>query len=70
LHAVQERRELPTRLTQRVQIFLHEHFLAPIFESSEPPSPPWPMRIIEQFPSLGRIPARMIGLGFRPEHVK
>jgi len=70
LQAVQERRELPTRLTQRVQIFLHEHFLAPIFESSEPPSPPWPMRFIEQFPSLGRIPGRMIGLGFRPEHIQ
>ena len=68
LHAVQERRELPTRLTQRVQIFLHQHFLAPIFDVTEPIAPPWPMRLLARFPSLRRIPARMIGLGFRPEH--
>jgi 2-polyprenyl-6-methoxyphenol hydroxylase-like FAD-dependent oxidoreductase len=68
LHAVQERRELPTRLTQRVQIFLHQHFLAPIFDATEPIAPPWPMRLLARFPSLRRIPARMIGLGFRPEH--
>ena len=68
LRAVQERRELPTRLTQRVQIFLHQHFLAPIFDATEPIAPPWPMRLLARFPSLRRIPARMIGLGFRPEH--
>ncbi len=69
LRAVQERREFPTRQTQRLQIFLHEHFLSRIFDSKEPILPPWPMRLLEQFPLLRRIPARMIGLGFRPEHV-
>jgi 2-polyprenyl-6-methoxyphenol hydroxylase-like FAD-dependent oxidoreductase len=70
LRAVQQRRELPTRLTQRVQIFLHEHFLQRIFESTTPIAPPWPMRLLERFPILRRIPARMVGLGFRPEHVR
>ncbi len=69
LLAVQERRELPTRLTQRLQIFLHERFLEPIFEATEPVDPPWLLRLIERIPRLRRIPARMIGLGFRPEHV-
>jgi 2-polyprenyl-6-methoxyphenol hydroxylase-like FAD-dependent oxidoreductase len=69
LRAVQARRELPARLTQRVQVFLHEHFLAPIFKATEPISMPWPMRLLEQFPALRRIPARMVGLGFRPEHL-
>ena len=67
LRAVQDRRELPTRLTQRAQIFLHDHFLQRIFESTTPIAPPWPMRFLERFPMLRRIPARMIGLGFRPE---
>jgi 2-polyprenyl-6-methoxyphenol hydroxylase-like FAD-dependent oxidoreductase len=68
--AVQQRRELPTRLTQRGQIFMHDHFLQRIFQATEPIAPPWPMRLLEQFPVLRRIPARMIGLGFRPEHVR
>ena len=69
LRAVQARRELPARLTQRVQVFLHEHFLAPIFQAKAPIAVPWPMRLVEQFPALRRIPARMVGLGFRPEHL-
>ena len=69
LRAVQKRREFPARLTQRLQIFLHRHFLQKIFEATEPIDPPWPMRLLERFPLLRRIPARMIGLGFRPEHV-
>jgi 2-polyprenyl-6-methoxyphenol hydroxylase-like FAD-dependent oxidoreductase len=69
LRAVQERRELPARLTQRVQVFLHEHFLTPIFQAKGPIAIPWPMRLLEQFPALRRVPARMIGLGFRPEHL-
>jgi 2-polyprenyl-6-methoxyphenol hydroxylase-like FAD-dependent oxidoreductase len=69
LLAVQERRELPTKLTQRVQVFLHEHFLQPIFDARQPVAPPWPMRLLEEFPLIRRIPGRMIGIGFRPEHV-
>jgi 2-polyprenyl-6-methoxyphenol hydroxylase-like FAD-dependent oxidoreductase len=70
LKAVQKRRERPARLTQRVQIFLHKHLLERIFDSSEPIPPPLPMRLLEQFPPLRRLPARMIGIGFRPEHIR
>ena len=69
LKAVQTRRERPARLTQRVQIFLHEHFLERIFDSSEVITPPLPMRLLEQIPRLRRLPARMVGIGFRPEHI-
>jgi 2-polyprenyl-6-methoxyphenol hydroxylase-like FAD-dependent oxidoreductase len=70
LKAVQTRRERPARLTQRVQIFLHEHLLARIFDSSEVITPPLPMRLLEQFPRSRRLPARMVGIGFRPEHIQ
>ena len=70
LRAVQARRERPAHLTQRVQIFLHEHMLKPIFASTTPIDPPWPMRLFNLLPSLRRIPARMIGIGFRAEHVR
>jgi 2-polyprenyl-6-methoxyphenol hydroxylase-like FAD-dependent oxidoreductase len=70
LEKVQKRRERPARLTQRVQVFMHEHLLEPIFDSSQTIPTPWPMRLLEKFPRLRRLPARMIGIGFRPEHIQ
>jgi 2-polyprenyl-6-methoxyphenol hydroxylase-like FAD-dependent oxidoreductase len=69
LRAVQHRRERPAHLTQRAQIFIHEHFLERVFKANEQISSPLPARLLEEFPLLRRIPARMIGIGFRPEHV-
>ena len=69
LRAVQHRRDRPARLTQRAQIFMHDHFLERIFNANEQMSPPLPARLLKEFPLLRRIPARMIGIGFRPEHV-
>jgi len=31
---------------------------------------PWVIRLFNRFPILRRIPARLIGIGVRPEHVK
>ena len=70
LLAVQARRERPTRLTQRVQKFIHEHVLERIFTATGPIAPPWPFRLLNDFPFLRRIPARMVGVGFRPERIR
>ncbi len=70
LETVQKRRARPAHLTQRVQIFLHEHLLEAIFDSSEMILPPLPMRMLEKYPRLRRLPARMVGVGFRPEHIR
>jgi 2-polyprenyl-6-methoxyphenol hydroxylase-like FAD-dependent oxidoreductase len=70
LKKVQQRREWPTRVTQRAQIFMHDHFLAAIFRMTGRAAPPWPLRLLRHFAWLRRIPARLIGLGVRPEHVK
>ncbi len=69
LKAVQDRRERPARLTQRVQVFLHKHLLEPIFDSTEAIPPPFLLNLTERFPKLRQIPARMVGVGFRPEHI-
>jgi len=69
LKAVQDRREWPAKLIQRVQVFLHKHLLERIFDSAETIPPPLLLRITEKFPKLRRIPARMVGMGFRPEHI-
>jgi 2-polyprenyl-6-methoxyphenol hydroxylase-like FAD-dependent oxidoreductase len=66
---VQMRRERPARMTQRVQIFLHEHLLEPIFDSPQMISPPLPMKLMERFPKLRQMTARVVGIGFRPEHL-
>jgi 2-polyprenyl-6-methoxyphenol hydroxylase-like FAD-dependent oxidoreductase len=71
LRKIQQRREYPTHMTQRVQIFAHKRFLGPALGHKNPRSRlPLPLMLLKQFPALRRIPARMIGLGFRPEHVR
>jgi len=70
LRLVQLRREKPARLTQKVQVFLHKHLLERIFDSPEMISPPVLMRLFEEFPRLRSLPARMVGIGFRPEHIQ
>ena len=70
LAAVQRRRTLPTRLTQGIQVAVQQRILDPVLGSEKPISAPWPLRAFNQLPLLARIPARLIGLGFRPEHVR
>jgi 2-polyprenyl-6-methoxyphenol hydroxylase-like FAD-dependent oxidoreductase len=69
LHEVQRRRELPTRLTQAMQVFVQDRIISRVLGAGGPMKPPWPVRLLERLPWLRRIPARMIGIGFRPEHV-
>ena len=69
LDRVQRRRELPTRITQRVQIFVQKRVITRVLSGSKF-SPPLLIRLLARFPILRRIPARLIGIGFRPEHVK
>ena len=70
LAAVQRRREFPTRMTQRMQLFLQTNVLGRVLASGRTPGIAWPIRLMQRFPVLRRIPARLIGLGFRPEHVR
>ena len=70
LHQVQHRRELPTRITQRVQIIVQNRVITRVLRSADQLSPPLAVRLLARFPILCRIPARLIGIGFRPEHVK
>jgi 2-polyprenyl-6-methoxyphenol hydroxylase-like FAD-dependent oxidoreductase len=70
LHAVQRRREFPTRATQRLQLFIQNRVLRRVLGSTAKPVLPWPLRLARRFPFLQRILARLIGLGFRPEHVR
>lgn len=70
LQKIQWRRELPTRVTQWAQVQIQNGILGRVLGSSRPTSTPWPIRLFNLFPVLRRIPARLIGIGVRPEHVR
>jgi len=70
LAKVQRRRMFPTRLTQAAQVFMQDYVLSPILGSNEPDSVPFVLRLFKWFPVLRRIPARLIGIGVRPEHIR
>lgn len=70
LAAVQARRDWPTRMTQRMQLFLQQRVISRVLSKTTTPGIAWPIRLMQVFPVLRRIPARLIGLGFRPEHVQ
>jgi len=70
LRQVQRRRAWPTRMTQRLQIFMQNRLIAPVLGSRRQIAPPLPFRLMRRFPLLRRLPARIIGMGFRPEHVR
>jgi 2-polyprenyl-6-methoxyphenol hydroxylase-like FAD-dependent oxidoreductase len=69
LDAVQRRREFPTRATQRLQLIVQNRVIGRVLESTAKISPPFAVRVLDRVPFLRRFPARLIGLGFRPEHV-
>ena len=70
LHAVQRRRELPTKLTQAMQLLVQNRVIRTVLGSTETPRPPLVARLLDRSPVLRRIPARVLGMGFRPEHVR
>ena len=70
LAAVQARRLWPVRATQAVQVFLQNRMIAPTLAGTRPLRPPWPVLLLDRFALLRRIPARVLGLGVQPEHVK
>jgi 2-polyprenyl-6-methoxyphenol hydroxylase-like FAD-dependent oxidoreductase len=71
LREIQQRREYPTRMTQRFQVFAHKRLLGPALSNdTRIRRLPLPFKLLQRFPVLRRIPARMLGLGFRPEHVR
>ena len=70
LQRVQDRRERPTKQTQALQVFIQERILNRVLSSSAKVKLPWLFQLFTWIPALRGIPARIIGVGFRPEHVQ
>jgi 2-polyprenyl-6-methoxyphenol hydroxylase-like FAD-dependent oxidoreductase len=70
LARVQARRQWPTRVTQRLQVLAQRRIIAPALSTAAPRRPPWLLTQLLRVPFVRRLPARLIGLGVRPEHVE
>jgi 2-polyprenyl-6-methoxyphenol hydroxylase-like FAD-dependent oxidoreductase len=69
LKQLQQRREFPARVTQRLQIILQNKIIGPALENKgKRPKAPLILKVM-QWPLLRRIPGRLLALGVRPEHI-
>jgi 2-polyprenyl-6-methoxyphenol hydroxylase-like FAD-dependent oxidoreductase len=69
LHTVEQRRLLPVKFTQWLQITIQKRLVGRLLRAEQTPKPPLIFRLVGAFPVLRRIPARLIGIGIRPEHI-
>ncbi len=69
LHAVQRRREMAARLTQALQLFIQSRVIGKVLANGGAPLLRRLPSVVRWLPFLPRIPGRLVGLGFRPEHV-
>jgi 2-polyprenyl-6-methoxyphenol hydroxylase-like FAD-dependent oxidoreductase len=70
LKTLQDRREFPTRVTQQFQLLVQERILSRVLAGdADAAHPPLVLRLLSRFALLRQIPARIVGVGVRPEHV-
>jgi 2-polyprenyl-6-methoxyphenol hydroxylase-like FAD-dependent oxidoreductase len=69
LDKVQRRRTFPMKVIQKMQTTVQERLIDKILDAQKPITAPWIMRLFNTIPFLQRIPARVVGIGVRPEHV-
>ncbi len=70
LAAVQRRRELAVRLVQGIQVLIQNRRLRSCSNRRRRVNAPWVLNLFNRLPFLRRVPARIVGMGFRPEHVR
>jgi 2-polyprenyl-6-methoxyphenol hydroxylase-like FAD-dependent oxidoreductase len=70
LQAIEERRTLPMRFTQWLQLTIQRRVISRVLASHERPKAPAFFKLFGVFPILRSIPARLVGIGIRPEHVQ
>ena len=66
---VQERRMLPVKAIQALQRAIHKRVIGSALASRDPRAP-WQLRLVDAVPLLQRVPARLLGLGIKREHIR
>jgi 2-polyprenyl-6-methoxyphenol hydroxylase-like FAD-dependent oxidoreductase len=69
LAKVRRRRWLPMAVAQGLQRFLHARVLAPVLAGTRTTYPKAPTALTRIFPPLRAVPAYIIAIGIRPEHI-
>ena len=69
LQAIEKRRTLPVRFTQWLQLNIQKRIISRVLQSQQRPQAPFMIKLFGSIPFLQRIPARLIGVGIRPEHI-
>jgi 2-polyprenyl-6-methoxyphenol hydroxylase-like FAD-dependent oxidoreductase len=70
LDAVRRRREFPVRVTQAMQVVVQNNIISGALQGSDRPlKVPLLLRLLTALPWLQGIPARLLAIGVRPEHV-
>ena len=72
LQAIEDRRTLPVRFTQWLQLNIQRRIISRVLgmESGQRLKPPLVFKLFNVFPVLRRIPARLLGVGIRREHIR
>jgi len=70
LAKVRSRRAFPTIGTQLLQRAAQRFVVARVLAARGPVTAPAPLRLLRRLPTLQRVPARIIGVGLRPEHLQ
>ncbi|HEY1681582.1 MAG TPA: FAD-dependent oxidoreductase [Candidatus Tumulicola sp.] len=69
LRRIQRRREFAARVTQALQVMVGRHVIGRVLRTGSSPVLRAVPKLVGRLPFLTRIPARLVGLGIRPEHV-
>jgi len=70
LAAVEKRRTFPMKVIQSMQLTVQNRLIDRLLDSNQPFEAPTVMKLFNWFPLLRRIPARIVGVGVRPEHIR
>ena len=70
LRAVQRRRQFAAKATQMLQVLVQRHVIGRVLASERSPLLAYLPSLARRLPFLSRIPARLVGIGLRPEHLK
>jgi 2-polyprenyl-6-methoxyphenol hydroxylase-like FAD-dependent oxidoreductase len=69
LARVQHYRQRAVHNTQRVQVFAHR-MLNRVLRNPGPVKPPLLLKILTSIPGFQQLPARFVGMGLQPQHIK
>jgi 2-polyprenyl-6-methoxyphenol hydroxylase-like FAD-dependent oxidoreductase len=70
LHKVEKRRRLAVRATQAFQNAAQKRVISRLLQAKGPVEPILPLRLLDRYPLLRRLPAAFLGFGLKAEHVR